>query len=164
MVNVRTADLYDQYGDEVQVLEPLFRNYGGVSSFCGPVTTVDVFEDNGLLREILAEPGYGRVLVVDGGGSLQAALLGGQLAQTALDNGWVGVILYGCIRDVAELAEIPFGVRALASTPRPGTKRGRGVCDQPVHFAGASMRPGAYLYADLDGILVAPRDLLAGAG
>jgi regulator of ribonuclease activity A len=163
-MSARTADLLDQFGDEVQVLEPLFRDYGGVSTFSGPIATVDVFEDNLLLREILAGPGNGRVLVVDGGGSLEVALLGGQLAQTALANGWAGVLIYGCIRDVAELAAIPLGVRALASTPRPGAKRGRGVCDQPLYFAGAGFRPGAYLYADLDGILVAPRDLLAGAG
>lgn len=163
-MSARTADLVDEFGDEVQVLEPLFHNYGGLSSFSGPIATVDVFEDNGLVRELLAEKGDGRVLVVDGGGSLQAALLGGQLAQTALDNGWAGVVIYGCIRNVAELAKIPFGVRALASTPRPGARRGRGVCHQPLHFAGAAFRPGAYLYADLDGILVAPRDLLAEAG
>jgi regulator of ribonuclease activity A len=161
-VTVRTADLYDQFGDEVQVLEPLFRNYGGIASFHGPITTVDVFEDNALVREMLKRPGEGRVLVVDGGGSLQAALLGDRLARVALDNGWVGVLIHGCIRDVAELAEIPLGVRALASTPRPSSKRGRGVCEQPLYFAGVGFRPGAFLYADLDGILVAARDLSDG--
>jgi len=161
-VSIRTADLFDQFGTEVQVVEPLFRDYGGVSTFSGSIATVDVYEDNLLVREMLAEPGNGRVLVVDGGGSLHAALLGGNLAQMALDNGWAGVVIYGCVRDVAELAEIELGVRALASTPRPGAKRGRGVCDQPLYFAGAGFRPGAYLYADQDGILVAPRDLLGG--
>lgn len=163
-MSVRTADLSDEFGKEVQVLEPLFQDYGGVSSFWGPIATVDVFEDNVLVREMLNRPGEGRVLVVDGGGSLQAALLGEELAGLARDNGWTGILIYGCVRDVAGLAEIAIGVRALASTPRASFKRGSGVCDLPLHFAGVGFRPGAYLYADEDGILVAQRDLLAEAG
>jgi regulator of ribonuclease activity A len=158
----RTADLADEFGDEVQVLEPILRDYGGVSSFSGAIATVDVYEDNVLVREMLGNPGEGRVLVVDGGGSLEVALLGEELAGLAQDNGWSGIVIYGCVRDVAGLGEIAIGVRALASTPRRSYKRGNGMCDLPLHFAGVGFRPGAYLYADEDGILVAPRDLLAG--
>jgi regulator of ribonuclease activity A len=160
---MRTADLCDEFGEELQVLEPLFRDYGAVSSFWGPIATVDVFDDNVLVREMLEQPGDGRVLVVDGGGSVQTALLGDELARTAHRNSWAGIVIYGSVRDVAGLAEVPIGVKALASTPRRSFKRGRGVCDLPLHFAGVGFRPGAYLYADEDGIVVAPRDLLAGA-
>ncbi|MDT8305040.1 MAG: ribonuclease E activity regulator RraA [Anaerolineae bacterium] len=162
-MSVRTADLCDQFGEEVQVLEPLFQDYGGVASFWGRIATVDVFEDNLLVREMLDRPGEGQVLVVDGGGSLQAALLGEELARLAQDNGWAGIVIYGSVRDVAGLAEIGIGIRALASTPRASFKRGNGACDLPLHFAGVGFRPPAYLYADEDGILVAPRDLLAEA-
>lgn len=160
---MRTADLCDEFGDELQVLEPIFRDYGGVTSFWGAIATVDVFNDNVLVREMLEQPGEKRVLVVDGGGSAQTALLGDELAHLAQRNGWAGILIYGAVRDVAALAEVQIGVKALASTPRRSFKRGRGLCDLPLHFAGAGFRPGAYLYADEDGIVVASRDLLAGA-
>jgi regulator of ribonuclease activity A len=162
-MTMTTADLCDEFGEEVQVLEPLFRDYGGASRFWGPIATVDVFDDNVLVREMLERPGEGYVLVVDGGASLETALLGEELAGLARDNGWAGILIYGCVRDVAGLAEVPIGIRALASTPRRSYKRGRGACDLSLHFAGVGFRPGAYLYADEDGILVAPRDLLDGA-
>ncbi len=160
---MRTADLCDEFGDELQVLEPIFRDYGGVTSFWGAIATVDVFNDNVLVREMLEQPGEKRVLVVDGGGSAHTALLGDELAHLAQRNGWAGILIYGAVRDVAALAEVQIGVKALASTPRRSFKRGRGLCDLPLHFAGAGFRPGAYLYADEDGIVVASRDLLAGA-
>jgi regulator of ribonuclease activity A len=160
-MDFKTADLCDQFPDEVEVAEPLFQDYGGSAAFGGPIATVEVFEDNVVVREALETPGEGHVLVVDGGGSLRRALLGDQLAMLAQRNGWAGVLIYGCVRDVAALPQIPIGVKALNSCPMPGHKRGKGGRDRPIHFAGVTFRPGHYLYADEDGVLVAPRNLLA---
>jgi regulator of ribonuclease activity A len=116
-MQAKTVDLCDQYSAELHVAAPIFRDYGGKIAFCGPISTVQVFEDNVLVRAALEEPGAGRVLVIDGGGSLRCALLGDQLAALGLGNGWAGVVINGCIRDVATLAGLPFGVKALAATP-----------------------------------------------
>lgn len=154
----RTADLCDAH--EVQVLEPVFRDYGGAARFSGPVATVRVFEDNVLVSDMLQEAGAGRVLVVDGGGSLHCALLGDRLAQLACDNGWSGVVVYGCVRDSVDLAAIPIGIRALATHPRKSHKRGEGERDSILRLAGVAVTPGQYLYADEDGIVIAAQALV----
>ena len=150
-----TADLYDAHGDDLQVALPLFRDYGGRSDFHGLVVTLKLHEDNSLVRETLGEPGEGRVLVVDGGGSLRCALLGDNLARMAASNGWSGLVIHGCIRDSVEIAKLPVGVKALATNPTKSLKRGEGQRDVMVRFADVSFMPGSYLYADADGIVVA---------
>jgi regulator of ribonuclease activity A len=155
-VSNSTADLCDQRPDDVSVVEPIFSSYGRVA-FQGPIATVQVHEDNVLIRATLEEPGQGRVLVVDGGGSLRCALLGGQLATMAEANGWSGIVVHGCIRDARALAEVSIGIRALAANPRRSGKRGEGERDVAVHFAGVTFRPGQHLVADDDGIIVLAR-------
>ena len=154
-----TPDLCDEFGAEVRVAEPLFRDFGGVERFAGPIATLRVFEDNALVRQALETPGAGRVLVVDGGGSLRSALVGGNLAALAHENGWSGLVVYGCIRDAAEIAGTPVGVKALHAVPRRSAKAGAGERGIPVAFAGVTFAPGAWLYADRDGIVVADRKL-----
>jgi regulator of ribonuclease activity A len=154
-----TADLCDQFGAQVRVADPVFRDWGGSGSFAGPIETVRVFEDNGLVRQALAKPGRGRVLVVDGGGSLRAALVGGNLAVLAHQNGWSGLVIHGCVRDVGEIATVPVGVKALHAIPRQSGKAGTGERGIPVTFAGVTFTPGAHLYADRDGIVVADKEL-----
>ncbi len=155
---IRTADLCDDH--DVRVAEPIFSSFGLRGSFGGPVSTVRVFEDNVLVRRALEEPGLGRVLVVDGGGSLRCALLGDRLAALARDNDWAGVVVNGCIRDSAEIDEMEIGVRAIATHPRKSVKRGEGERDVPVALAGVRIAPGEYLYADFDGVIVSPGPLL----
>jgi regulator of ribonuclease activity A len=154
---VPTADLVDQYGTELRVCETQFRQFGGCRAFTGPVRTVSCHEDNGLLRELVRAPGSGRVLVVDGGGSLRAALVGDMLAGAALANGWAGLILHGAVRDSAALAGLDLGVKALGTNPRPGGKTGAGAVDVPVSFGGVTFHPGDVLHADDDGIVLLPR-------
>jgi regulator of ribonuclease activity A len=154
-----TADLCDEFGAEVRVAEPLFRDWGGLDRFAGPIATLRVFEDNALVRQTLETPGDGRVLVVDGGGSLRTALVGGNLAALAHRNGWNGLVVFGCIRDAAELSVTPVGVKALQAVPRKGARGGAGERGIPVTFAGITFAPGAWLYADRDGIVVADRRL-----
>jgi regulator of ribonuclease activity A len=158
-MSFKTTDLSDEHGD-AQVAEPLLRHFGGRPRFYGPIETLRVFEDNALVRTILEEQGSGRVLVVDGGGSLRCALLGDQLAALAARNGWAGVVVHGCVRDSADLAAIDLGVMALATHPRRSVKRGEGERGVELHFAGLTLRPGLYLYADEDGVLVAERELV----
>lgn len=153
-----TPDICDAH-PEIQVLEPLFVNVGGIESFCGPVRTVKCFEDNSRVKEAVSEPGDGAVLVVDGGGSQRCALLGDMLAEKAADNGWAGVIVYGCVRDVDVLADTELGVQALGAHPRRSEKRGEGQRDIPVTFAGVTLRPGQWLYADNNGIVLAEERL-----
>jgi regulator of ribonuclease activity A len=160
-VSFTTPDLCDEFAQQVRAAAPLFRDWGGVLRFAGMIETVRVFEDNGLVRQVLETEGRGRVLVVDGGGSLRCALVGGRLATVAHQNGWSGIVLYGCVRDSAELADIPVGVKALHAVPTRSGKAGTGQRGIPVTFAGVIFAPGAHLYADRDGILVADRDLLA---
>jgi regulator of ribonuclease activity A len=151
-----TCDLCDAHGADpgLRVLPPVFASYGGRLRFCGAVSTVKCFEDNSLVRAAVEGPGQGRVLVVDGGGSMRRALLGGKLSALAVRNGWAGVLVDGCVRDVAELAAADLGVRALASQPMPPVKRGEGQRDVAVQVQGAWVRPGDWLYADADGVLV----------
>jgi regulator of ribonuclease activity A len=149
-----TADLCDEHGDAVQVCEPVFHAYGGRRAFSGPVSTVRCFEDNSLVKEAVDGPGAGRVLVVDGGGSRRRALFGGNLGLAAARNGWAGIIIHGCIRDSAELAALDVGIRALGTMPLRSEKRGVGDRDVPVRFAGVTFRPGDFVYADEDGVVV----------
>jgi len=154
-----TADLYDQHEHRVQVLAPMLSDYGGKRRFSGPIATVKVFEDNGLVRAALEEPGAGKVLVVDGGGSLRCALVGDKLAELASRNGWAGLVVYGCIRDAAAIATIPIGLKAVNATPRKSVKQGAGDRDIPVQFAGVTFTPDWFLYADEDGVLVSEQPL-----
>jgi regulator of ribonuclease activity A len=156
-----TANLCDEFGAEVRVAEPLFRDWGGSMVFTGAIETVRVFEDNALVRQVLESHGRGRVLVVDGGGSLRAALLGGNLAALAHRNEWTGLLIYGSVRDCDELRTVPIGVKALATVPRRSGKRGEGEQGVAVTFAGLTFTRGCHLYADRDGVIIADRDLLA---
>lgn len=153
-----TCDLCDERKNDAsgafRVLPPVFRDFGARRKFSGPVATVKCFEDNSLVKAAVDSPGEGRVLVVDGGGSLRRALLGGNLGQAAARNGWAGVVIDGCVRDVAELAECDTGIRALASMPLPTEKRQEGQANVAVQLQGVWVRPGDWLYADEDGIVV----------
>jgi regulator of ribonuclease activity A len=155
-MSLSTTDLCDAH-PEAQVCDPVFRSFGGRRSFSGPITTLKVFEDNSMVREIVQEPGEGRVLVVDGGGSLRCGLFGGNLAVAAARNGWAGVVINGCARDADEIDAEQIGVRALALHPRR-SERGlhSGQAGIPVHFAGVLFREGEWLLADRDGVLVLP--------
>lgn len=157
-----TPDLCDRY-PEAAIAEPIFRNFGGRHAFFGAIVTVRCFEDNSRVRELAATPGLGRVLVVEGDGSLRHALLGDQIGANAVANGWSGMLIHGCVRDVEVLATLPLGVLALAACPRKTEKRGQGEVDVPVSFAGVSFAPGHWLYADDNGVLVSttPLDITA---
>jgi len=158
----QTADLCDAHGEEIEIALPLFAHFGGSRRFHGPISTITAFEDNRRVRETLGTAGSGRVLVVDGAGSTRVALLGDQLAKLAIDNGWVGIMVYGCVRDSEALAQMPLGVLAVGTCPLRSRKEGTGSSDMPVRFAGLTFRPGQHLYADPDGVVLANRDLLAG--
>lgn len=158
-MTIVTADLYDEFGEQLRVAAPVFGDFGGRDAFGGPIATVKVFEDNSLVRSALEEAGAGRVLVIDGGGSLRCALVGDLLAQLALDNGWAGIVVHGCIRDSVAIARLDIGVKALATNPRKSVKRGEGQRGVPVHFAEVEFLPGEYVYADLDGLVISQRAL-----
>jgi regulator of ribonuclease activity A len=159
-VKFSTADLCDAHPERIRVVDALFQDYGGTRRFSGPVETVRVFEDNALVRSILEQPGEGRILVVDGGGSLRCALLGGRLAAMGQANGWAGLLINGCVRDRAELAAVSIGIRALNTNPMRPSKEGKGTSGIAVSFAGVTFVPGKLLYADDDGILLADQSLL----
>lgn len=160
-MSLSLPDLCDQHAGSLNVLSPLFRDYGGRHKFCGPVATVKCYEDNSMVKQTLSEAGGGRVLVVEGGGSLNCALLGDMIATMAQENGWSGIVINGCVRDVEILRTIDLGVRALNTHPIKSDKRGRGSVNVSVHFANAEIKPGQYLYADDNGIAVAEHDLQA---
>lgn len=153
-----TCDLCDAYKNdssgEFRVLPPVFRDFGLRRKFSGRVATVKCFEDNSFVKAAVDSPGEGRVLVVDGGASLRRALVGGNLGKAAAKNGWAGVVVDGCVRDTAELAECDTGIRALAAMPLPTEKRNEGQRDVAVQIQGVWVRPGDMLYADEDGIVV----------
>jgi regulator of ribonuclease activity A len=149
-----TADLYDLHGDALQSLPLQLRSFGGTAQFEGPIRTVRCFQDNALVKQVLQTPGDGAVLVVDGAGSLETALMGDLIAQSAVDAGWAGVVIHGCVRDSVALGRMPLGVKALGTNPRKSAKDGIGEVDVPVEFGGVLFRPGARLYADEDGILI----------
>lgn len=155
-MDFHTADLCDQHGESLVVVAPMFRNFGGLRRFGGSMVTLKCFEDNSLVRDCFAEPGAGRVLVVDGGGSLRCALVGDQLAALAVKNGWAGAVVFGCIRDCEAIRELPLGLMALATHPQRSVKRGVGERGLTLSFGGVSFRPGEFLYADQDGIIVSP--------
>lgn len=155
MTDFSTADLYDRFGDTLAVCAPLFRDYGGHPRFCGAAVTVKCFEDNSRIKEALAEPGAGRVLVADAGGSTRCAMLGDLIAASAVANGWAGVVLTAAVRDTAVLATMALGIKALAATPRKSVRRSEGQRDLPVEIAGVTVHPGDWVYADGDGILIA---------
>ncbi len=154
-----TADLCDAFPDRVRVVEPIFRDWGGLSSFAGPIETLRVFEDNALVRQALESEGRRRILVVDGGGSVRSALVGGRLAALASQNEWRGVVVFGSVRDSAELAATPVGVKALNASPMKSAKTGKGERGISVTFAGVTFSPGCWVYADADGIVVADSEL-----
>ena len=154
-----TPDLCDAYPDLIQVVEPLFSNFGGCDSFGGQVVTIKCFEDNSYVKERVEEDGSGKVMVVDGGGSMRCALLGDMLAEKAAANGWAGIVIYGCVRDGDGRAETNLGIQALASHPRKSEKRGVGQRDIPLVFGGVTFEVGHYLYADNNGIIVSSQRL-----
>jgi regulator of ribonuclease activity A len=155
----KTADLCDNFSAELQVVAPVFRHFGGRARFAGPAATIKCFEDNSRVKEAVGEPGNGRVLVVDAGGSLRCAVLGDLLAKLAADNGWVGVVVYGCIRDSTDMRAFDLGVIALASVPLRSEKKGEGQRDALIQVPGARVRPGDWVYVDEDGMVVAGRKL-----
>jgi regulator of ribonuclease activity A len=159
-----TTDLCDDNPNLIDdgrlaALPPVFRHFGKHVRFSGRVTTVKVHEDNALVRAVLETPGDGHVLVIDGGGSMRRALVGGQLGLLAQDNGWAGIVVDGCIRDTDELNACEIGVRALGAHPQKSSKRGAGERNLRVYIAGVPVSPGDWIYADADGILVAQQKL-----
>lgn len=159
-----TCDLLDEHPD-TQVCQPnmegkYFRSFGGRRSFYGPVVTVKCFEDNSRVKELLATPGQGRVLVVDGGASMRCALMGDLIAESAVQHGWAGVIIYGCVRDVDALAQLDLGVQALGCTPQKSTRKRAGEVDVALMFGGVQIVSGMHAYADANGILFAHKALI----
>lgn len=154
-MSTATTDLSDAHPD-AQVCDPVFGDFGGKIAFHGPVKTLKIFEDNALVRSTLETAGNGQVLVVDGGGSMRCALIGGNLGALAVKNGWAGIVVNGCVRDCDELVGQEVGIKALSAHPRKSEKGlHSGHADRVVSFAGVSFAPGAWLYADADGIIVA---------
>ncbi len=159
MPSTPTADLCDANepmlaSGALRVLAPIFTSFGGAAAFAGPVSTIRCFEDNSLVRTTLEQAGGGRVLVVDGGGSKRCALVGGKLGLLAQDNGWAGIVVYGCVRDTAELRACRTGILALGAHPRRSDKRGGGQSDIAVEIAGVRVEPGQWCYCDADGTLI----------
>lgn len=159
-MTIQTADLCDQFEAELRICAPIFHSYGGRDAFGGPISTLKLYEDNGLVRKTLESPGNGKVLVVDGGGSMRRALVGDQIAMLAVKNGWSGVVVYGCIRDSAAIAQMDLGVMALGTYPLKTVKRNEGQSDITVSFGGIDFIPGHHLYADGDGVIVSTRALI----
>ncbi len=158
-MDISTPDLCDKYPELVRIAEPVFKSYGGRAAFSGTIVTVKCFEDNSFVKELAGKDGAGKVLVVDGGGSLKKALLGDLIAASAAENGWAGIVIYGAIRDVEEIGRTDLGVFALASIPLKTERKGAGETGIPVTFAGVTFNPGEYLYADDTGLIVSPEPL-----
>ncbi|MGH3948138.1 MAG: ribonuclease E activity regulator RraA [Pseudonocardiaceae bacterium] len=154
---ISTADLVDAHGEALRVCDTQFRQFGRHLRFFGSVRTISCFEDNGLVKKLLNSPGEGSVLVVDGGGSLHTALSGDLIAKAAVDNGWVGLLLNGAVRDSAVLADLPIGIKALGTNPRKSAKDAEGEVDVPVTFGGVTFTPGDVLCSDEDGVALLPR-------
>jgi regulator of ribonuclease activity A len=155
-----TADLCDKHIDKLQVAEPIFVDFGAIACFEGEIHTLKVFEDNTLVRSALEKDGTGKVLVIDGGGSFRCALIGDNLAALAIQNNWRGMVVYGCIRDSKQISEMEVGVKALNTNPTKSVKRNEGQENIEIRFAGVDFKPGMYLYADEDGIVVSDFQLL----
>lgn len=159
-MSLMTTDLCDAHEDKLadgslQVIPPIFRSFGKRAAFHGPAYTLKVYEDNALVRSTLETAGNAQVLVIDGGGSLRCALVGGQLGLLAEKNGWAGIVVNGCIRDSLEIDACDVGVRALAAMPRRAAKKGIGERNVAISIGGVSIQPGHWIYADADGVLVA---------
>ncbi len=154
-----TSALCDIYLDQVDVVEPMFSNFGGSASFAGQITTIKCFEDNGLIRETLEQDGVGRVLLIDGGGSLRRALIDAELAALAEENEWEGIVVYGCVREVDELEDMSIGIQAMAAIPVGANNQGIGELDVPVNFGGVTFLPEDYLYADNTGVILSQEPL-----
>ncbi|ANO33874.1 ribonuclease E activity regulator RraA [Vibrio breoganii] len=154
-----TSALCDVYLDQVDVVEPMFSNFGGSASFAGQVTTIKCFEDNGLIRSVLEQDGQGRVLLIDGGGSLRRALIDAEIASLAEENEWEGLVVYGSVREIDELEDMSIGIQALASIPVGASQTDVGELDVPVNFGGVSFLPEDYLYADNTGIILSQEPL-----
>ncbi|GHW92774.1 ribonuclease E activity regulator RraA [Vibrio cholerae] len=159
-----TSALCDIYLDQVDVVEPMFSNFGGCASFAGQITTIKCYEDNGLIRETLEQDGLGRILLIDGGGSLRRALIDAELAALAEENEWEGIVVYGSVREVDELEEMSIGIQAIASIPVGATSQGIGEVDIPVNFGGVTFLPEDYLYADNTGIIISQEPLSVDLG
>lgn len=159
-MDIQTADLCDAHDSTLQVLTPMFRSFGRRTCFGGPIATVKVFEDNSLVRSTLETQGNGRVLVVDGGGSLRCALVGDQLALLGFKNGWAGILVNGCVRDSVAIGQMDIGVMAIATNPRKSVKRGLGEQEVVVGFGDVTFTPGHHVYADPDGVVVSPVPLV----
>lgn len=155
-----TCDLCDDHPDDVRVCEPMFGSFGGRETFGGEIVTVKCHEDNSRVKELLATPGYGKVLVVDGGGSLRCALMGDMIGESAVQNGWEGVIVYGCVRDVDALAELDLGVHAIAAIPLKSVRKGAGETGLNITFGGVTFVQGQHVYADNNGVIVSGKKLL----
>src|ERR1700761_3249508 len=155
----RTADLVDAHESSLRCCEVQFRQFGGLARFAGPVRTVKCYEDNPLIKQALAEPGEGAVLVVDGGGSLRTSLLGDYIAGLGVKNGWAGIVIWGAVRDIVALGQLAIGVKALGSNPLRSGKTGSGQRDVPVTFGGIVIRPNDWLYSDEDGIVLSDKRL-----
>lgn len=155
-----TCDLCDDHPDNVSVCEPMFASFGGREAFGGEIVTVKCHEDNSRVKELLATPGQGKVLVVDGGGSLRCALMGDLIGESAVQNGWEGVVIYGCVRDVDALGTLDLGVHAVAAIPLKSVRKGVGETNLPVTFGGVTFRPGHFVYADNNGVIVADSKLV----
>ncbi|VXB85004.1 Putative 4-hydroxy-4-methyl-2-oxoglutarate aldolase [Arthrobacter sp. 9V] len=151
---VNTADLYDERGDELESIALQFQNLGGQTHFKGPVRTIRCFEDNALVKTILNTPGEGAVLVIDGQGSLRTALMGDMIAESAVANGWAGVVINGAIRDREAIARLPLGVKALGSNPKKSAKTGAGEVDVQLVIDHVRIQPGVMIFCDPDGILI----------
>ena len=156
---IDTSELCDIYAEQVDVVEPIFSSFGGVSNFYGKVTTVKCFESNGLIAEVLEENGEGRVLVVDGGGAVRRGLIDAELAQLAVDNGWEGIVVYGAVRQIQQLENLDIGIHALAPIPVSADESSAGESDIPVNFGGVTFFPEDYIYADLTGIILSQEPL-----
>ncbi|MFD2924874.1 ribonuclease E activity regulator RraA [Halobacillus naozhouensis] len=159
-MSIQTADICDTHREKVQVAESVFKQFGKVKSFSGSIHTVKVYEDNVLVKKALQSIPEGSVLVVDGGGSRKCALLGDNLADIAVTRKLSGIVVYGCIRDSAQINEMDIGVFAIGTNPLKSNKQGKGQENIPVQFAGVNIEPGFHLYADEDGILISEDQLL----
>lgn len=155
-----TCDLCDDHPDDVRVCEPMFGSFGGREAFGGEIVTVKCHEDNSRVKELLATPGKGKVLVVDGGGSMRCALMGDMIGESAVQHGWEGVIIYGCVRDVDALAQLELGVHAVAAIPLKSVRKGVGETGLDITFGGVTFVQGQYVYADNNGVIVAAKKLV----
>lgn len=159
-MNFVTPDLCDEHPEDVRIAEPVFRNLGGRRCFFGQIVTVKCFEDNSLVKEQVSSSGLGKVLVVDGGGSQRCALLGDKLALKAKENQWSGLVINGCVRDIDEISVTDIGVQALGIHPKKSVRKGQGDLNVEINFAGLTFKPGEYIYADNNGVVISSKMLI----